>query len=81
MRLTASMRVIQEQIVALMDVCLGELKKSSSAMRGMDASELTVENALSRSFDYLLQRQLDVRSSQTTNRDAQPPQTNNHNSQ
>ena len=78
-RLTPAMRTIQEQVVALMDVCLSDLKRSNAALSArsssssssssggggggyssLDASELTVENALSRSFDYLLQKQLDA---------------------
>ena len=46
---------IQEAIVSVMDSCLQELKKS----RFIDTSDLTLENGLFKSFDLILQRQLD----------------------
>ena len=40
--LTPTMRQIQEQVVALVDVCLRELRRSTH----LDAGELTLENAM-----------------------------------
>jgi len=47
---------IQEAIVSVMDACMQELKKS----RFIDASDLTLDNGLFKSFDLILQRQLDT---------------------
>jgi DNA excision repair protein ERCC-4 len=46
---------IQEAIVSVMDSCMAELKKS----RYIDTSDLTLESGLFKSFDLILQRQLD----------------------
>jgi len=46
---------IQEAIVSVMDSCMSELKKS----RFIDTSDLTLESGLFKSFDLILQRQLD----------------------
>ena len=46
---------IQEAIVSVMDSCMAELKKS----RFIDTSDLTLESGLFKSFDLVLQRQLD----------------------
>ena len=53
--LTPAARRIQEAIVDVMRACMDELKRS----RHVDTSELTVEAGLFKSFDRVLQRQLD----------------------
>ena len=53
--LSDRVRKIQEAIVHVMDECMTELKKS----RHVDTSELTVEAGLFKSFDRIVQRQLD----------------------
>ena len=53
--LTPAARRIQEAIVDVMSACMDELKRS----RHVDTSELTVEAGLFKSFDRVLQRQLD----------------------
>lgn len=45
----------REAIVEVMDACMQELRRS----RHVDTSELTVEAGLFKSFDRILQRQLD----------------------
>ena len=53
--LTPAVRRIQEAIVEVMDACMQELRRS----RHVDTSELTLEAGLFKSFDRVLQRQLD----------------------
>ena len=53
--LSPAARRIQEAIVDVMRACMDELKRS----RHVDTSELTVEAGLFKSFDRVLQRQLD----------------------
>ena len=53
--LTPATKKIQDAIVEVMHACMGELKKS----KHVDTSELTLEAGLHRSFDRVLQRQLD----------------------
>ena len=47
--------MIQDAIVEVMDACLKEMRKS----RKVDCSDLTLENGLFKSFDQIVQRQLD----------------------
>jgi len=53
--LSPATRAIQDAIVQVMHACMSELRKS----RHVDVSELTVEKGLHKSFDRVLQRQLD----------------------
>ena len=53
--LSPATRQIQDAIVEVMRACMSELKRS----RHVDVSELTVEAGLHKSFDRVLQRQLD----------------------
>ena len=53
--LSPATRLIQDAIVEVMHACMSELRKS----RHVDVSELTVEKGLHKSFDRVLQRQLD----------------------
>ena len=54
--LTSSMRNIQVSILELIEACLQELRKTNP---DLDLSEVAIENALFKSFDSLLSRQLD----------------------
>ncbi|KAF9585212.1 hypothetical protein BGW38_003400 [Lunasporangiospora selenospora] len=56
--LTKAMKSIQAAIIECMDVCLQELRRSSSAIE-LDIEDLTVDNALFKSFDVIIRRQLD----------------------
>ena len=53
--LSENVLMIQQAIVSVMDSCMSELKKS----RYIDTSDLTLESGLFKSFDLILQRQLD----------------------
>ena len=53
--LSNRVKKIQEAIVQVMEECMTELKKS----KHVDTSELTVEAGLFKSFDRIIQRQLD----------------------
>ena len=53
--LSPATRQIQDAIVEVMRACMSELRRS----RHVDTSELTVEAGLHKSFDRVLQRQLD----------------------
>ncbi|CAG8531507.1 8007_t:CDS:10 [Paraglomus occultum] len=54
--LSDNMSHIQSAIVECMEACLSELKKAN---RSIDVEELTIENAMFRSFDKLVRHQLD----------------------
>ncbi|CAG8504551.1 10589_t:CDS:10 [Paraglomus brasilianum] len=54
--LSDNMTHIQSAIVECMEACLSELKKAN---RSIDVEELTIENAMFRSFDRLVRHQLD----------------------
>ncbi|XP_013776603.1 DNA repair endonuclease XPF-like [Limulus polyphemus] len=54
--MTASMQAIQTSLLDLMNVCVKEIKKINSRL---DTEELTLENAISRSFDKIVKFQLD----------------------
>ncbi|PWN40252.1 hypothetical protein IE81DRAFT_325773 [Ceraceosorus guamensis] len=54
--LSRSMRAIQTAIVECLDATLGELKRGAG---NVDIEDCTVENALFRSFDAIVRRQLD----------------------
>lgn len=56
--MTKAMKTIQGAIVECMDICLQELRRSSSAVE-IDIDDFTVEKALFRSFDVIIRRQLD----------------------
>ncbi|KAF9913274.1 hypothetical protein EC991_000036 [Linnemannia zychae] len=56
--MTKSMKDIQAAIINCMDVCLQELRRSSSAIE-IDVDDFTVEKALFKSFDVIIRRQLD----------------------
>ncbi|KAF9427926.1 hypothetical protein BGZ94_003821 [Podila epigama] len=56
--MTKSMKAIQAAIIDCMDVCLQELRRSSSAVE-IDIEDFTVEKALFKSFDVTIRRQLD----------------------
>lgn len=49
-------KAIQAGIIECMDACLAELRRSNP---NVDIEEFTVENALFRSFDAIIRRQLD----------------------
>jgi DNA excision repair protein ERCC-4 len=53
--LTPATKKIQDAIIEVMHACMSELKKS----KHVDTSELTLEAGLHKSFDRILQRQLD----------------------
>ncbi|KAK3260678.1 hypothetical protein CYMTET_30377 [Cymbomonas tetramitiformis] len=53
--LTSSIQAIQEGLLEVMGACLNELRRS----RRVDCSELVLENGLFKSFDTIVQRQLD----------------------
>lgn len=55
--LSTKMEHIQEALLVALDACLQELKKSSNNQ--LDTSELTVPNALLKSLDRSIRRQLD----------------------
>jgi DNA excision repair protein ERCC-4 len=52
--LTASMGMIQSDIIECMDACLVEIRKNNQ----IDVTELTLEGALVKSFDQIVRRQL-----------------------
>ncbi|KAI9143822.1 hypothetical protein BKA69DRAFT_1155170 [Paraphysoderma sedebokerense] len=54
--LTESMREIQTAIIDCLDACLGELKRANPSVV---VEEMTVENAMFKSFDALIRQQLD----------------------
>ncbi|KAF8925803.1 hypothetical protein BGZ58_000472 [Dissophora ornata] len=56
--MTKSMKTIQAAIIDCMDICLQELRRSSSAIE-IDVDDFTVEKALFKSFDVIIRRQLD----------------------
>ncbi|KAF9208092.1 hypothetical protein BGZ49_009787 [Haplosporangium sp. Z 27] len=56
--MTKAMKAIQSSIIDCMDVCLQELRRSSSAIE-IDIDDFTVEKALFKSFDVIIRRQLD----------------------
>ncbi|KAF9189002.1 hypothetical protein BGZ51_000178 [Haplosporangium sp. Z 767] len=56
--MTKAMKTIQAAIIDCMDVCLQELRRSSSAIE-IDIDDFTVEKALFKSFDVIIRRQLD----------------------
>ncbi|KAI9232401.1 MAG: DNA repair protein [Podila humilis] len=56
--MTKSMKTIQASIIDCMDVCLQELRRSSSAIE-IDVDDFTVEKALFKSFDVIIRKQLD----------------------
>ncbi|KAF9292420.1 hypothetical protein BGZ68_006366 [Mortierella alpina] len=56
--MTKAMKTIQSAIIDCMDVCLQELRRSSSAIE-IDIDDFTVEKALFKSFDVIIRRQLD----------------------
>ncbi|KAG0097557.1 hypothetical protein BGZ93_002491 [Podila epicladia] len=56
--MTKSMKAIQASIIDCMDVCLQELRRSSSAIE-IDVDDFTVEKAMFKSFDVIIRRQLD----------------------
>lgn len=53
--MTPGMEEIYSAVAELMDSCIKELRKSNK----IDASELTIENGIFRSFDDMVRRQLD----------------------
>ena len=53
--MTPAMAEIYQAISELMDACIKELRKSNK----IDASELTIESGLFKSFDDIVRRQLD----------------------
>jgi DNA excision repair protein ERCC-4 len=53
--MTPAMEEIYAAVAELMDSCIKELRKSNK----IDASELTIENGIFRSFDDMVRRQLD----------------------
>ncbi|KAF9140466.1 hypothetical protein BGX30_006479 [Mortierella sp. GBA39] len=56
--MTKAMKAIQAAIINCMDICLQELRRSSSAIE-IDIDDFTVEKALFKSFDVIIRRQLD----------------------
>ncbi|KAG0068403.1 hypothetical protein BGZ89_004769 [Linnemannia elongata] len=56
--MTKAMKAIQAAIINCMDICLQELRLSSSAIE-IDIDDFTVEKALFKSFDVIIRRQLD----------------------
>ncbi|KAG0366786.1 hypothetical protein BC939DRAFT_406825 [Gamsiella multidivaricata] len=56
--MTKAMKTIQAAIIECMDVCLQELRRSSSAIE-IDIDDFTVEKAMFKSFDVIIRRQLD----------------------
>ncbi|KAI9599649.1 hypothetical protein BDF19DRAFT_429396 [Syncephalis fuscata] len=54
--MTERMKQIQSAIIDCLDACLGELRRAHIAL---DVEQLTVENALLKSFDVIIRRQLD----------------------
>ncbi|KAF9930842.1 hypothetical protein FBU30_011209 [Linnemannia zychae] len=56
--MTKAMKTIQAAIIDCMDICLQELRRSSSAIE-IDVDDFTVEKALFKSFDVIIRRQLD----------------------
>ncbi|KAG0001137.1 hypothetical protein BGZ79_005051 [Entomortierella chlamydospora] len=56
--MTKAMKAIQSAIIDCIDVCLQELRRSSSAIE-LDVEDFTVEKALFKSFDVIIRRQLD----------------------
>ncbi|KAG9063825.1 hypothetical protein KI688_003937 [Linnemannia hyalina] len=56
--MTKAMKTIQAAIINCMDICLQELRRSSSAIE-IDIDDFTVEKALFKSFDVIIRRQLD----------------------
>ncbi|KAG0212587.1 hypothetical protein BGX28_006023 [Mortierella sp. GBA30] len=56
--MTKAMKTIQTAIIDCMDICLQELRRSSSAIE-IDIDDFTVEKALFKSFDVIIRRQLD----------------------
>ncbi|KAG0275130.1 hypothetical protein BGZ95_009148 [Linnemannia exigua] len=56
--MTKGMKAIQAAIISCMDICLQELRRSSSAIE-IDVDDFTVEKALFKSFDVIIRRQLD----------------------
>ncbi|KAK3818773.1 MAG: hypothetical protein J3Q66DRAFT_338444 [Benniella sp.] len=56
--MTKAMKTIQAAIVECIDICLQELRRSSSAIE-LDIDDFTVEKALFKSFDVIIRRQLD----------------------
>ncbi|RKP23345.1 hypothetical protein SYNPS1DRAFT_30917 [Syncephalis pseudoplumigaleata] len=54
--MTERMKQIQGAIIECLDACLGELRRSHTSL---DVEQLTVENALLKSFDIIVRRQLD----------------------
>ena len=57
--LSASLRVCQEAILEVMGGLLKEVTSSPACARHLDLSQLTLEAGLFRSFDRILERQLD----------------------
>ena len=57
--LSANLRICQEAILEVMTGLLKELTSSSACSRHLDVSQLTLEAGLFRSFDRVLERQLD----------------------
>lgn len=56
MSLTTNMRSIQNAILVCLNTCLTELKK---ACPNLEAEQMTLENGLFGSFDYMIRSQLD----------------------
>ncbi|KAF9169504.1 hypothetical protein BGX20_010237 [Mortierella sp. AD010] len=56
--MTKAMKAIQSAIIDCIDVCLQELRRSSSAIE-LDMEDFTVEKALFKSFDVIIRKQLD----------------------
>ncbi|ORZ05671.1 DNA repair protein [Lobosporangium transversale] len=56
--MTKAMKTIQAAIIDCMDICLQELRRSSSAIE-LDIDDFTVEKALFKSFDVIIRKQLD----------------------
>ncbi|KAG0242467.1 hypothetical protein BGW41_004035 [Actinomortierella wolfii] len=56
--MTKSMKAIQAAIIDCMDACLQEIRRSSSAIE-IDIDDFTVENAMFKTFDITIRRQLD----------------------
>lgn len=56
LKLTPAMALIYDSVAELMEACLKELKRSNK----VDATDLSVQNSLFRSFDEIVKRQLEA---------------------
>lgn len=56
--MTESMKDIQQAILDCMEICISELKKANSDK--IDIEDWSLDNALHKSFDHIIRRQLDL---------------------